>query len=120
MSFSECRKLGVPKLLEKTANIIKQRGLAKGLRVDPHNGAVDLIAALAIAAGAKPQNLLSSVSILDIEIPAANEAVFFAAIDVLDALRPEPDTWADDPSISAIEVQNFLIEASMLIKPSSI
>jgi hypothetical protein len=37
-------------------------------------------------------------------------------MDVLDALRNEPDAWADKPDVTVIEVQSLLREAAMLLR----
>lgn len=116
MTLRELSNRGVPELLEGAALVIQQRGLAKGLRLDPTDGSVDLVAALAVAAGAKPHELINSVSTQDLPMHPVNEAKFHVALDVLDAIKPEVERWADHPSTSAADVQRLLRQAAMRLR----
>jgi hypothetical protein len=116
MGLRDLADAGVADLLEKAADVLADRGLAKGVRLDPVDGSVDLVAALAIACGARPERLMSSVSVYDVEVPAAYEANLHAALDVLDAFTPEPETWADLPSTSGSEVERLLRQAAMRLR----
>jgi hypothetical protein len=116
MGLRDLAEAGVADLLEQAADVLADRGLAKGVRFDPSDGSVDLVAALAVASGARPENLLSSVSTFDVQVPACAEANLHAAMDVLDALLPEPEAWADLPSTSGSEVERLLRQAAMRLR----
>lgn len=116
MSLKELAQLGLVQLFEKAEAVLDERGLAKGLRFNPTEGSVDLVASLAIAAGAKPKDLIASTTLLDTGLPDNKELLLHAAMDVLDALRNEPDAWADRPDVTVIEVQSLLREAAMLLR----
>jgi hypothetical protein len=116
MSLRDLAEAGVADLLDQAADVLAVRGLAKGVRVDPSDGSVDLVAALAIASGARLEALLSSVSAFDVQVPPCAEANLHAALDVLDALVLEPETWADLPSTSGSEVERLLRQAAMRLR----
>lgn len=116
MSLREYADAGVADLLERSADIIKDRGLAKGVRFDPTDGSVDLVASLAIASGAQPKELLSSVTAYDIKVPLTAEANLHAALDILDAIRPDVETWADHPATSRGDVESLLRQAAMRLR----
>lgn len=116
MSLRELADAGVASLLEAAADVIAFRGMVKGIRYNPSDGSVDLVAALALASGAKPKKLISSVSLLDTGTPPAKEANLHAALDVLDALVPEVETWADSPDITTQDVESLLRDAAMRLR----
>jgi hypothetical protein len=117
MGLKDLNDAGVSELLEDAANILKTRGLAKGLRINPENGNVDLVAALAIAAGAVEKDLLSSASITDFWLIPANEARFHASYEVLDAvLMEDPEEWADHPNRTASDVAKLMSKTAWRLK----
>jgi hypothetical protein len=116
MGLRNLADAGVADLLDAAADVVVRRGLAKGLRIDPTDGSVDLVAAVSLALGAKERDLLSSVSLTDTGVPAATEAVLHAALDVLDAFRPEVETWADHPATGSVEVERLLRQAAMRLR----
>lgn len=116
MGLRHLNDIGVSDLLDEATGVLERRGLAKGLRVNPQDGSVDLVAALAIACGVRQEHLMSSVGLWDFPIPPANQAKFYAAIDVLDALQAEPDAWADDPRVSVRDVQNLFSKAAIRLR----
>jgi hypothetical protein len=116
MGLREYADAGVPDLLERAADVLAERGLAKGLRYQPADGSVDLVAALALAAGARPSDVMSSVTLLDLGVPAVAEGPLHAALDVLDALCPEVEAWADAPDVTASDVERLLRQAAMRLR----
>lgn len=117
MGLKNLNDAGVSALLESAAQLIRQRGLAKGVRVNPEDGSVDLIAALALAAGAKEKDLMSSVGIMDFDVIPANQARFVAAYDTLDAfLMEDPEGWADGPQVSSKDVAKLMSKAAWRLK----
>lgn len=117
MSLKNLNDAGVSELLEQAANLLRQRGLAKGVRVNPEDGSIDLIAALAITAGAKEGDLMSSVTLSDFHLIPRNEARFVAAYDVLDAfLMEDPEEWSDRPERTLSEVTRLMSKAAWRLK----
>lgn len=117
MGLRRLSDAGVSELLESAAALLRQRGLAKGVRVNPEDGSIDLIAALAIAAGAKESDLLSSVSISDIKMVPVNEARFVASYDVLDAmLMEDPEEWADRADTTTLDVAKIMSKAAWRLR----
>jgi hypothetical protein len=116
MGLRDLSEAGIPEVLDAAAEIVVQNGLAKGLRHDPSTGSVDIVAAIAIALGAKPKSLTSSVSLLDTGVPPAAEAKLHATFDVLDALVEEVETWCDLPEVTAEDVGRLLRKAAMRLR----
>lgn len=117
MGLKNLNEAGVSELLLNAATLIGERGLAKGLRVDPETGNIDLIAALAITAGAAEGELMSSVSITDFRVTPASEAKFMVAYEVLDAvLMEDPEQWADRPETTQNEVCDLMFKAAWRLK----
>ena len=112
MGLKIFKDAGVHDLMRETALLISKRGLAKGVRIDPTNGSVDLIAAVALCCGAKENELLNSITIVDFTIPQANEVKFFMAMEALDASRPDFDIWADRPDVSIDDVIKLLEDSA--------
>lgn len=117
MGLKSLNEAGVSELLLNATALIRKRGLAKGLRVDPETGNIDLIAALAITAGAAEDELMSSVSLNDFRVIASNEAKFMAAYEVLDAfLMEDPEQWADHPQTTENQVCDLMVKAAWRLK----
>jgi len=113
MSLKNLNNAGVSDLLEDAASLLRQRGLAKGVRINPEDGSIDLIAALA----SKEKELISSVTISDFSLIPTNEARFMAAYDVLDAvLMWDPEGWADQPERTVLEVAKVMSKAAWRLK----
>ena len=117
MSLKSLNSAGVSDLLEAAALLLRNRGLAKGVRINPEDGSVDLIAALAIAAGATEHDLMSSMAISDFRMIPVNEARFMASYDVLDAmLFEDPEEWADKQDVTVKEVAALMSMAAWRLK----
>ena len=113
MRLRDYADAGVADLLDRAADVVAERGLCKGVRLNPANGAVDLIAALAIAGGADPKGITGSRSLTDTGIPSVNEAVLVLSVEVLDAiLGADPEEWSDSPLVGPSEVQRLLRQAA--------
>jgi hypothetical protein len=121
MGLKDLNDAGVSKLLEDAASILRTRGLAKGVRINPENGNVDLVAALAIAAGAAEKDLISSASITDFQLIPVNEARFHACYEVLDSvLMEDPETWADHTDRTALDVAKLMSKTAWRLKAAII
>jgi hypothetical protein len=117
MGLKSLNNAGVSKLLEDASNILRQRGLAKGVRINPENGNVDLISSLALAAGAQEKDLISSVSTSDFSLIPANEVRFHASYEILDAvLMEDPEEWADKPEITVTDVAKLMSKTAWKLK----
>jgi hypothetical protein len=117
MSLKKLNNAGVSNLLEDAATLLRNRGLAKGVRINPEDGSVDLIAALAIAAGATERDLMSSMAISDFQLIPVNEARFMASYDVLDAmLFQDPEEWADKQDVTVKEVAALMSMAAWKLR----
>ena len=109
MGLRDYADAGVADLLEGAADVILERGLAKGIRLNPANGSVDLVAALALAGGADPKSLNSSRSMFDTGVSAVHEAALLVSVDVLEAeLGIDLEEWSDSPRVGTREVAHLL------------
>lgn len=117
MGLRDYADAGVADLLDGAASVIAERGFCKGVRLNPANGAVDLVAALAIAGGADPKGLTGSRNLLDTGIPSVNEAALCLSIDVLEAiLGLDPEEWADSPLVGPSDVQRLLRQTATRLR----
>ena len=117
MSLREYADAGVADLLERAADVMAERGLTKGVRLNPANGAVDIISALALAGGADPKHLIGSRSLFDTGIPAVREAALLIAVDVLEAtLMADPEEWSDSPRVGPREVERLLRQTATRLR----
>lgn len=117
MSLRDYAEAGVADLLDGAADVLAERGLAKGIRLNPANGSVDLIAALAIAAGADPKNVNGSYTFFDTGVPSVKEGILLVAIDVLEAiLMADPEEWADSPGVRPHDVERVLRQAATRLR----
>lgn len=106
------REAGVDRVLLEAASILRSRGLAKGLRIDPTSGSVDLLAAVGIACGAKESELLNSVTNVDFRVAPAYEARYFMTLEVLNAHKRNFEIWADGVDVEVKDVAALLTESA--------
>lgn len=106
------RDAGVDRVLLDAASLLRTRGLAKGLRIDPTSGSVDIVAALGLACGAKETELFNSVTNVDFRVAPAHEARYFMALEVLDAHKRDFEMWADGTAVEVKEVVALLTESA--------
>lgn len=117
MGLRDYADAGVPDLLEGAADVIVERGFCKGVRLNPANGSVDLVAALAIAGGADPRVLTGSRTLLDTGIPSINEALLCLSVEVLEAiLGVDPEEWSDSPVVGPREVERLLRQTATRLR----
>jgi hypothetical protein len=117
MGLLELREAGVADLLEKGADVIAEKGLSKGLRINLQDNSVDPVAALALALGAPVMEVHNSCSLADLGVPAVREAVLILAVEYLEAmLDGSLEEWADLQEVTAEEVQSLFRRTAARIK----
>jgi hypothetical protein len=117
MGLLELAEAGVADLLEKGAEVIAEKGLAKGLRINLRDGSVDPVAALALAAGASLKTVHNSSSIFDLGVPAVREVPLILAVEALEAiLNQDLEEWSDSNQITTEDVRSLFWRTSILIR----
>ena len=81
-------------MLSCAAAVLSQRGWTRGVTFDPKNGRVDVLGAIAIAAGVKPQSLLSD-DVLDAIPQALLPGAMFAIEAIESQLNCDLAEWND-------------------------
>lgn len=117
MGLLELQEAGVAEVLEQGSDVIADRGLAKGLRIDPRTNSVDPVAALALGVGASVDTVRNSCSIQDLGVPAIREAAIVLAVDLLEAMLNQPlEEWADGIEVKASDVQKLFLKMATRIR----
>ena len=118
MTLLDLRKVDAGSVLRDAARVMQQFGLAKGMRVNPNDGSVDLLAALAIALGAKKNDLHESTEVVDIPVPDVNRVKLLLIYDYLDSIVEDPDIWADDDGVTLEDVVRLFRDAATRVEIS--
>lgn len=117
MGLLELTEAGVPDLLEKGADLIGEKGLSKGLRVNLRDNSVDPVAALALASGAPIMEVHNSCCLADLGVPAVKEAALILAVEYLEAILNRPlEEWADLQEVTAQDVQRLFRMTAVRLK----
>lgn len=100
-------------LLDEAANIIRSRGWTQGIAVDPRTKKVDILGAVAIAAGCRESKIFEDGFPL-LAAPLTSRVAALRAWEVLDSqLMEDPLTWNDRQGRSSEEVLSLLRNLSM-------
>lgn len=97
-------------ILHTAVTILTEHGWTQGITRDPMTGAVDVLGAIALAAGIPPKKIapLGSDAILD-TAPVARRPGAFYAWEALDAhLDRNPQVWNDHADTTVTIVQQVL------------
>lgn len=113
--LGQLAKTGAAQLLRSAADIIKDRHLAKGVTRDIGSGRVDILGAIALAAGAKVKDIDDRPDLLTSSVPPANRAAAAIAWEALEwACGDDPTAWQDRVDNENDVILMFLIAASRL------
>jgi hypothetical protein len=108
MGFRDLVDMGVADALERGAEVISERGLTKGLRVDPVSKSVDPVAALALGLGAPIKTVYNSCSLTDLGVPPVKEVALLLAVESLEAILDQPlEEWSDSFDVKSEDVENL-------------
>ena len=114
MSLVALRNAGAAELLNKAAEIIQDRGIARGVVHNFKTGEVDAFGALCIAAGAKPKHL----TIDDVEmckVPLVRQGAVVACVETVEAYVGDITTWSDRSTPQEVATQFNEIADRILI-----
>jgi hypothetical protein len=114
--MSELGKLadsGAPEVLRGAVRVLRDRGWTKGATRDLETGEVDVLGAIAIAAGAKIGEVDDRPDLLTTSVPVARRAAALAAWEALEwACDAEPVEWQDNGSRRIHDVVGALTKAA--------
>ncbi len=102
------KTVGVHTLLEDAINVLQERPLCKGTVRHRETGAVDVVGALALASGAKFDDLINDY--LSIPMPKGRMAAYYAAISLIESAVDEGDVsmWNDAPNRTVEDIEWML------------
>lgn len=113
--LGQLAKTGAAKLLRSAADVMTERGLARGVTRDIGSGKVDMMGALALAAGAKVKDIDDRDDLLTTAVPMANRAAAAVAWEALEwASGGDPLAWQDIAQSEQDVILMFRIAASRL------
>ena len=87
---------GAPEVLRGAVRVLRDRGWTQGATRDLETGEVDVLGAVAIAAGAKVSDVDDRPDLLTSSVPEARRAAALVAWEVLEwAVDGDPVEWQD-------------------------
>lgn len=117
MGLRELETAGVADALERAADVIAERGLAKGLRIDPVTNSLDPVAALAFGAGAPIDMIRNSCCLEDLGVPAVREVAVILAVECLEAMLGQSlEEWSDAKDVKTKDVQKLFLKMATRIR----
>lgn len=95
-SLGEMADSGAVDVLRKAVAILGERGWTQGATRDLHTGEVDILGAIALAAGAKVSEVDDRPDLLTTSVPPARRAAALVAWEALEwAVDGDPVSWQD-------------------------
>ena len=106
-------------ILREARAVIERRGWARGVSWDPRTGRVDILGAVAVAAGCSPKETLTSPFPLA-HAPIARRVGALTAWEALDAtLDEDPVEWNDALERTEQQVAHLLISVATILEASA-
>jgi hypothetical protein len=117
MNISDLAKTGAPSVLRKAREILGTRGWSQGVTRDLVTGEVDLLGAIALAAGAKVSDVDDRPDLLIVSVPEANRPAAYVAWEALEwAVDADPLEWQDSSDRSIFDVLKALVKAAEMLE----
>jgi hypothetical protein len=108
---------GANSVLRRAVEVLVDRGWVQGATRDPRTGRVDVLGAVAIAAGAKIKDVDDRPDLLTTSVPIARRAVALAAWEALSwAVDADPMAWQDHNERTRAEVVAALNRAAIRLE----
>jgi hypothetical protein len=109
---------GAGAVLRLASDLITERGMAKGVTRDISTGRLDVLGAIALAAGAKVKDLDDRPDLLSVAVPLARRAAAFVAWEALEwVCDDDPVSWQDrhslDDVVRALDVAATRLEIAV-------
>lgn len=113
MNLSDLAATGAPAVLYRALATLEQRGWVQGVTRDPATGEVDLLGAIAIAAGSPIGMVTEQPDLLQAVVPEAMRPAAYVAWEVLEwAVGDDPVHWQDQPERTFAEVKRAIVKAA--------
>lgn len=119
MGFKTLNDAGVADIFKNAIIVLKERGHAKGVTIDPSTGKVDALGALYLAAGAKPSRMAGFTCTTPEQSGVAEYYVpkLYAAIDFIENMNEMPiEAWNDLTSTTAKTVEACFRKSENIIR----
>jgi hypothetical protein len=112
-SLGDLADTGAPQVLRKAREILGQRGWSQGITRDYVTGEVDLIGAIALAAGAKVSDVDDRPDLLQTSVPEANRPAAYVAWETLEwVVETDPLEWQDSQNRTIFDIFKVLTKAA--------
>lgn len=111
--FGKMADSGAPGVLKTAIKVLRDRGWSQGATRDLETGEVDILGAVAIAAGAKISEVDDRPDLLSTSVPPARRAAALIAWETLEwAIDDDPVEWQDRGSTRLSDVVAALTKAA--------
>lgn len=111
--FGSMADSGAPEVLRGAIKVLRDRGWTQGATRDLQTGEVDILGAVAIAAGAKIADVDDRPDLLTVSVPEARRAAALIAWEALEwACDADPVEWQDSGSRRIHDVVGVLNKAA--------
>lgn len=115
--LSQMKSTGAAELLDDAALLLRNRGWSRITHCDQRSGALDLLGALCVAAGAKVSQITEDESLIANCVPSAKQAAVHVALEALShSLGSDPIAWQYERKNSLPELINAIQVASFHLK----
>lgn len=112
-TLGELAETGASKILREAVLVIRKRGWTQGVTRDLQTGSVDVLGAVAIAAGAPIMKVDDRPDLLTASVPEAQQAAVMVAWELLEwACDGDPVAWQDRGGRRLEEVVRMLNKAA--------
>jgi hypothetical protein len=116
-SLGQMADTGAGQLLRDAVVTLRERGWTQGATRQPRSGAVDVLGALAIAAGALIRDVDDRSDLLTTSVPIARRAAALVAWEALTwAVEDDPVHWQDMAGRQLDEVVKALERAALRLE----
>ena len=113
LSLGDLANTGAPEVLRKAREILGTRGWTQGITRDYVTGEVDLLGAVALAAGAKVSDVDDRPDLLQTSVPEARRPAAFVAWETLGwVVDGDPLEWQDSQDRTIFDLFKVLNTAA--------
>lgn len=115
--LGQMKSTGAADLLNSAATLIIQRGWCRLTHVDHRTGALDVLGALCVAAGAKPSAISDRSDLIASCVPPAKQAAVHVAMEMLEHIMDhDPVSWQYERTNYQCDLINVLKLAALRLQ----
>ena len=116
-SLGRLADTGASEVLRTAIEVMDSRGWIKGLARNFDTGEVDVLGAIAIAAGAKIKDVDDRPDLLQTSVPEARRPAAYAAWESLEyVVNGDPVEWQDRNDVSCQQVKQACLRAAEMLE----